>query len=122
MPGDLSKAFGGGADFVMIGGMLAGHDESAGEVVVEDGVKCKHFYGMSSKTAMEKHSGSVAEYRASEGKHVKVCAGFICGDVFFGLGKVITLHRWLIEDLCVTRFWTCSEEFALRAPTSELRI
>ncbi|WP_062267878.1 GMP reductase [Endozoicomonas arenosclerae] len=70
--GDVSKAFGGGADFVMIGGMFAGHDESAGEEVEEDGKKFKLFYGMSSETAMDKHSGGVANYRASEGKTVKV--------------------------------------------------
>ncbi|WP_422133070.1 GMP reductase [Endozoicomonas sp. ALD040] len=70
--GDVSKAFGGGADFVMIGGMFAGHDESAGEEVEVDGEKFKLFYGMSSETAMDKHSGGVANYRASEGKTVKV--------------------------------------------------
>ncbi len=71
-PGDVSKAFGAGADFVMLGGMLAGHDESGGEVIEEDGVKYKQFYGMSSSTAMDKHVGGVAEYRASEGKTVQV--------------------------------------------------
>lgn len=60
-PGDIAKAFGGGADFVMLGGMLAGHNETGNE-----------FYGMSSNTAMEKYSGGVAEYRASEGKTVSV--------------------------------------------------
>jgi len=56
----------------MIGGMLAGHDESAGEVVQINGKTCKEFYGMSSSTAMKKHAGEVANYRASEGKHVLV--------------------------------------------------
>ena len=72
IPGDVAKAFGGGADFVMLGGMFAGHDESGGEIVEEDGKKFRLFYGMSSQTAMDKHSGGVAEYRASEGKTVKV--------------------------------------------------
>tara|TARA_B100000579_G_scaffold432425_1_gene449224 strand:- start:294 stop:1316 length:1023 start_codon:yes stop_codon:yes gene_type:complete len=67
-PGDVAKAFGAGADFVMLGGMLAGHDECSGEVV--DGHK--EFYGMSSATAMHKHNGGVANYRSSEGKCVKV--------------------------------------------------
>ncbi|PLX44181.1 MAG: GMP reductase [Deltaproteobacteria bacterium] len=71
-PGDVAKAFGGGADFVMLGGMLAGHDESGGEFVEKDGKKFKLYYGMSSSTAMEKHAGGVAEYRASEGKTVEV--------------------------------------------------
>ncbi|WP_417428048.1 GMP reductase [Halpernia sp.] len=72
IPGDVAKAFGGGADFVMLGGMLAGHDESGGEMIEENGKKFRSFYGMSSKTAMDKHSGGVANYRASEGKTVKV--------------------------------------------------
>lgn len=72
VPGDVAKAFGGGADFVMLGGMFAGHDESGGEMVDENGKKFRLFYGMSSQTAMDKHSGGVAEYRASEGKTVKV--------------------------------------------------
>lgn len=72
-PGDFSKALGAGGDFVMTGGMFAGHDESGGELVVnEDGSKVKLFYGMSSATAMEKHSGGVANYRSSEGKTVSV--------------------------------------------------
>ena len=72
-PGDVAKAIGAGADFVMLGGMLAGHDQSGGEVITgEDGKKRKLFYGMSSATAMKKHKGGVAEYRASEGKTVEV--------------------------------------------------
>lgn len=71
-PGDIAKAFGAGADFVMLGGMLAGHDESGGETIVEQGESYKQFYGMSSKTAMDKHVGGVANYRSSEGKTVKV--------------------------------------------------
>jgi len=71
-PGDVSKAFGAGADFVMLGGMLAGHTESGGELIEIDGEKHKKFYGMSSETAMNKHVGGVAEYRASEGKTVQV--------------------------------------------------
>ena len=70
--GDVAKAFGGGADFVMLGGMFAGHDESGGQLVQRDGQQYKLFYGMSSATAMDKHVGGVAEYRASEGKTVEV--------------------------------------------------
>lgn len=68
--GDVSKAFGGGADFVMLGGMLAGHEQSGGEVIEKDGVSYMKFYGMSSQSAMAKHSGGVAKYRAAEGKTV----------------------------------------------------
>lgn len=70
--GDIAKAFGGGADFVMLGGMLAGHDENGGQTITEDGEQFKSFYGMSSETAMNKHAGGVAQYRASEGKTVKI--------------------------------------------------
>lgn len=72
IPGDVAKAFGAGADFVMLGGMLAGHEESGGEMIEIKGEKFKQFYGMSSETAMKKHVGGVANYRASEGKTVKV--------------------------------------------------
>lgn len=71
-PGDVSKAFGAGADFVMLGGLLAGHDESGGKLVEENGKRYREFYGMSSDTAMKKHQGGVADYRASEGKTVRV--------------------------------------------------
>ncbi|XP_043276915.1 GMP reductase 1-like [Venturia canescens] len=71
-PGDLAKAFGAGADFVMAGGMFAGHDECGGDVIEKNGRKLKLFYGMASSTAMKKHAGGVAEYRSSEGKTVEV--------------------------------------------------
>ena len=71
-PGDVAKAFGAGADFVMIGGLFAGHDQSGGELITRNGKQMKLFYGMSSVTAMNKHAGGVANYRASEGKTVEV--------------------------------------------------
>lgn len=72
VPGDVAKAFAGGADFVMLGGMFAGHDQSEQKIIAEGGKKYLQFYGMSSSTAMKKHKGGVAEYRASEGKTVKI--------------------------------------------------
>ncbi|MCG6890383.1 MAG: GMP reductase [Gammaproteobacteria bacterium] len=89
-PGDLAKAFAAGADFVMLGGMLAGHDEGGGEVVThyfksgevrktskgfEDIVeerKFVNFYGMSSRAANDKHFGGLKEYRSSEGREIQV--------------------------------------------------
>lgn len=71
-PGDVVKAFGAGADFVMLGGMFAGHPEGGGEVVEIDGKNYRRFYGMSSEAAMNKHSGGMAEYRSSEGREVLV--------------------------------------------------
>ena len=91
-PGDVSKAFAAGADFAMLGGMLAGHDEGGGEVTTKrfktgeytvydngetggpvfDEKRFIQFYGMSSDTAMNKHSGGVASYRSSEGRTVEV--------------------------------------------------
>lgn len=47
----------------MLGGMLAGHDQSGGEVVEHSGKKYKLFYGMSSATAMKKYQGGVKDYR-----------------------------------------------------------
>ena len=87
-PGDVSKAFGAGADFVMLGGMFAGHEEGGGKIIKELHQTTKvdvdtkqpiyetrqfvEFYGMSSETAMQKHHGGVAEYRSSEGRTVRV--------------------------------------------------
>ena len=65
-PGDVAKAFGAGSDFVMLGGMSAGHDESEGEV--KNGQI--EFYGMSSDTAMSIHGSGKEGYRGSEGKLV----------------------------------------------------
>jgi GMP reductase len=86
-PGDVAKAFAAGADFVMLGGMLAGHDEGGGQVItkiyqtneiIDTGVFVKEkkhfvqFYGMSSKSANEKHFGGLKDYRSSEGRTVLV--------------------------------------------------
>jgi GMP reductase len=88
-PGDVAKAFGGGADFVMLGGMFAGHDESGGDVVEREGKQYKRFYGMSSRLAMDRYSGGVAKYRAAEGKEVLVpYRGPVSGTVEEILGGV----------------------------------
>jgi len=86
-PGDVAKAFGAGADFVMLGGMFAGHNEGGGNVITEyhdsltrdekreiiyEKKQFVEFYGMSSSTAMIKHHGEVAEYRSSEGRTVRI--------------------------------------------------
>ena len=68
VPGDIAKSFGAGADFVMLGGMFAGHDECEGEI--ENGKMS--FYGMSSEDAQLKHYGKKASHRASEGKKVYI--------------------------------------------------
>jgi len=89
--GDVAKAFGAGADFVMLGGMLAGHDEGGGTVITEYHEttqvvtnnnevlgklnverKFVEFYGMSSDTANNKHFGGLKDYRSSEGRRVLV--------------------------------------------------
>ncbi len=91
VPGDICKSLCAGADFVMLGGMLAGHEESAGELSFkyfktdevafeENGdISCeikeklfKKFYGMSSDYAQEKFYGGMKKYRASEGKIVEI--------------------------------------------------
>lgn len=89
-PGDVAKAFAAGADFVMLGGMLAGHDEGGGEVItryyktgevekknadwqsIVEERKFVQFYGMSSAAANDKHFGGLKEYRSSEGREVLV--------------------------------------------------
>ncbi len=72
-PGDVVKAFAAGADFVMLGSMLAGHDECDGEWVEEDGQPASmKFYGMSSRTALDKYAGGRKDYRACEGREVVV--------------------------------------------------
>ena len=69
-PGDVAKAFAGGADFVMLGGMFAGHDEGGGTINTDN--NSVQFYGMSSEKANEKHFGGLNNYRAAEGKVVEV--------------------------------------------------
>ena len=71
-PGDVAKGFGGGADFVMLGGMLAGHDEGNGKIVKVNGEKYIEFYGSSSEVANKKHYGGLSSYRSSEGRKVRV--------------------------------------------------
>ena len=68
VPGDIAKAFGAGADFIMLGGMLAGHDECEGEVENDT----MTFYGMSSDDAQLKYYGEKKSHRAAEGKKVQV--------------------------------------------------
>jgi len=94
VPGDFSKAFGGGADFVMSGGFFSGHTESGGDLVEEDGKQYKMFYGMSSDTAMNKYVGGVANYRSSEGKTVKIpfkgCVENTISDLLGGIRSTLT--------------------------------
>ncbi len=71
-PGDVAKGFGGGADFVMLGGMFAGHDEGGGKIIKSNGSKYIEFYGSSSETANKKHYGGLSDYRSSEGRSVKI--------------------------------------------------
>ena len=117
-PGDVAKAYAGGADFVMLGGMLAGHDEGGGEVItkyfktgeytksVDDGMngeipskdvfepviqekKFVQFYGMSSDAANKKHFGGLKDYRSSEGREVVVpYRGSVAGTVQDILGGI----------------------------------
>ena len=71
MPGDVVKAFAAGADFVMVGGMFAGHTEclTAEQIAaLPENDNMIEYYGMSSTAAMNKYSGGVAKYRASEGR------------------------------------------------------
>ena len=71
-PGDVAKGFGAGADFVMLGGMFAGHDEGGGKIIKSNGNRYIEFYGSSSDTANKKHYGGLSNYRSSEGRTVKI--------------------------------------------------
>ena len=75
-PGDLGKAFGAGADFIMIGGEFAGHDENPGKIIEDEITKEKYkfFYGMSSMYAMKNNYSSTnnIDYRSSEGREIKI--------------------------------------------------
>ena len=81
-PGDVVKAFAGGADFVMLGGMLAGHDEGGGNIITKEYITKEvgvteeksfiQFYGMSSDAANTKHFGGLKDYRSSEGREILV--------------------------------------------------
>ena len=70
--GDIAKSFGAGADFVMLGGMFAGHDECHGKIEGNNVYKQMEFYGMSSDKAQIEYYGEKQDYRASEGKVVWV--------------------------------------------------
>ncbi len=103
-PGDVAKAFAAGADFVMLGSMLAGTDQGGGEIITKryqsneldaddkpviTEKRFVQFYGMSSKTANEKHFGGLKEYRSSEGRTVLVpYKGDVAGVVQNILGGV----------------------------------
>lgn len=92
--GDVAKALGGGADFVMLGGMLAGHQQCEGEVIEQGGRQYIKFYGMSSQNAMDKHAGGVAGYRAAEGKAVLLpyrgCVELTVQDILGGVRSACT--------------------------------
>ena len=107
-PGDMSKAFGGGADFVMVGGQFAGHDENPGEIIEENGKQMKIFYGMSSEKAQEKYYGAMAKYRSSEGRVLKIpYKGSLhntVGDFLGGLRSTCTY----INASCVKHMSKCT--------------
>tara|TARA_R100000008_G_scaffold58974_1_gene36725 strand:- start:4393 stop:5457 length:1065 start_codon:yes stop_codon:yes gene_type:complete len=88
-PADVAKAYAAGADFVMLGGMLAGTKECEGEWVDHAGTKYMTFYGMSSKKAQEKHGDGLRNYRSSEGRVQKICykgkAEVVVNDILGGV-------------------------------------
>jgi GMP reductase len=132
-PGDVAKAFAAGADFVMLGGMLAGHDEGGGEVITksylsnelseqtgEQYVETKEFvqfYGMSSDAANTKHFGGLKDYRSSEGREVLVpyrgSVGITIQDLTGGLRSTCTYAGALkLKQLSkCTTFVRCTQQF-----------
>lgn len=75
---------------MMLGGMLAGHSESGGEIIEKNGKKYKLFYGMSSEVAMKRHAGGVAEYRSES--VMLVDKGFM--DVWDSLLRIIIVNMF----------------------------
>ena len=138
-PGDVAKAFAGGADFVMLGGMLAGHDQGGGDVITKyyettelvyeigkhledrkskvEEKKFVQFYGMSSDAANTKHFGGLKDYRSSEGREVLVpYRGDVAAtvqDLLGGLRSTCTYAGALrLKHLMrCTTFVRCSQQF-----------
>jgi GMP reductase len=138
-PGDVAKAFAAGADFVMLGGMLAGHDEGGGDVITKfyetdqieyevgshlenrrrviEEKKFMQFYGMSSAAANDKHFGGLKEYRSSEGREVLVpyrgAVGNTIQDLLGGIRSTCTYvgaDKLKRLSKCAT-FVKCTQQF-----------
>ncbi len=131
-PGDVAKAFAAGADFVMLGGMLSGHEEGGGEIITEyyttnkvtsDGnpiFETKNFvqfYGMSSDAANTKHFGGLKDYRSSEGREVLVpyrgSVGITIQDLLGGIRSTCTYSgaKSLKQLSKCTTFVRCTQQF-----------
>ena len=138
-PGDVAKAFGAGADFVMLGGMLAGHDQGGGDIVTKyfnpkgeyflserdtggyapviQMKKFVQFYGMSSDAANTKHFGGLKDYRSSEGREVLVPyrgdVAVTVQDILGGLRSTCTYAGALkLKQLAkCTTFVRCTQQF-----------
>ena len=130
-PGDVAKAFAGGADFVMLGGMLAGHNEGGGEVITKRYItdefenesrvikekKFVQFYGMSSEAANTKHFGGLKDYRSAEGREVLVPyrgeVAYTIQDLLGGLRSTCTYAGAIkLKQLSkCTTFIRCTQQF-----------
>jgi GMP reductase len=133
-PGDVAKAFAAGADFVMLGGMLAGHDEGGGEVItiyyetneivsqldrkkIVEEKEFVQFYGMSSDAANTKHFGGLKDYRSSEGREVLVpyrgSVGITVQDLLGGIRSTCTYAgaKTLKQLSKCTTFIRCTQQF-----------
>ena len=107
-PGDMSKAFGGGADLVMCGGVFAGNDENPGELIEENGVQYKLFYGMSSDHAQKKHYGKMNSYRSSEGRVIKIkYKGALVNTILDYLGGIRSTCTY-INSSCIKYMPKCT--------------
>jgi IMP dehydrogenase len=93
--GDIVKALAFGADFVMIGGMLAGTESTPGEIITKkDGSQVKFYRGMASREAQEDFLGQMHEWKTAEGVSTEVpyreAQEGIIADIIGGLRSGLT--------------------------------
>lgn len=116
-PGDIAKALVAGADFVMLGGMLAGHAESEGDILEDSfGNMVVEFHGMSSNIANESYSGGLKNYRTSEGREVLIpYRGYVKNtieDICGGLRSACTYtNSATIRDLSKAKFVRTTQQY-----------
>jgi IMP dehydrogenase len=113
-PGDVAKAIGAGASTVMVGSLLAGTDESPGEVLNKNGRKYKVFRGMASagaaasRLALEGRSDTLEQYVA-EGVEVEFELKGPAGAIINWLAGGLRSGMAYSDSRTVSEFWEKAE-------------